>query len=209
MDKLLNILLEGVSSENALTISIVLVAAVIFNIGNISNFINTRKKLKISLIEDALNNSHINGGTKVYLEGLIEDVYFESITGLRMEKEAREELVKVYKNAKGEMNFRHFKRAASYYKYKDGSLSVEIDTFSMVAWAYNIVFGPVIMISSLALLMLGMLPNLSPEVNVYVTLTSAAFFFCVGFLMIMQAIPVVSARRVRKYFEKIKEQVEA
>lgn len=209
MDKVLSFLLEGVSSGNVLTISIVLVAAVVFNMGNISNFINTRKKLKISLIEDALNNSHINGGTKIYLEGLIEDVYFESITGLRMEKEAREELVKVYRNAKGEMNFRNFKRAASYYEYKDGSLLVKIDVFSKFAWAYNVVFGPLIMLFSFVLFMLGLLPHVGQETNAYLTLSSAVFFLCIGFLMLMQAIPVISARRVRKYFEKIKEQVEA
>ncbi|MEE7627670.1 hypothetical protein V3O24_16000 [Methylobacter sp. Wu8] len=53
MDKLLNPLIDGVTSGNILVVAIIFAVAFIFNVEKIFSFLDGRKKVKIQLIEES------------------------------------------------------------------------------------------------------------------------------------------------------------
>lgn len=58
MDKILNQLIDGVSSGNVLIVVLIVTVAIIFNLEKIFSFWDTRKKVKIQPIEESLGNPH-------------------------------------------------------------------------------------------------------------------------------------------------------
>ena len=203
MDKFLNLLIECIATGNIVVVAIIVVVAVIFNVEKIFSFLHTRKKVKIQLIEESLNNPHVNGGTKLYLESLIEQEYFKAITGIVLEKEIREALIQVHKDANGELKFKHFKRAIPYISYKDSALSVKIDKFSMLGFIYNFVFGILLMMVGVALFILPAFVSDLTIQNILSSYGAAMFMILSGGLMLFESLPIVSARLVQKHLTEI------
>jgi hypothetical protein len=203
MDKLLNPLIDGVTSGNILIVAIIFAVAFIFNVEKIFSFLDERKKVKIQLIEESLNNSHVNGNTKLYLENLIESEYFKSITGINLEKEIREALLQAHQKANGELKFKHFKRSIPYLSYKDATLSVKIDIFSVFSFIYNLVFGLLSVIAGMVLLILPAFTSDITGTKIFSIYGVAIFLVCFGGLMLIDSLPVISARYVQKILNKI------
>ena len=203
MDNFLNLLIEGITTGNIFVVAIIVVMAIIFNFEKIFSFLHTRKRVKIQLIEESLKNLHVNGDTKLYLESLLEKEYFKAITGIDLEKEIREALIQVHKEANGELKFKHFKRAIPFLLYKDGVLSVKIDKFSMFGFIYNLVFGVLLMIVGLALFILPAFVSDITIQNILSSYGTATFMIFSGGLMLLESVPLVSAKLVKKHLKDI------
>jgi hypothetical protein len=203
MDKFLNLLIEGITSGNIFVVAIIVAMAIIFNFEKIFTFLHTRKKVKIQLIEESLNNPHVNGDTKLYLESLIEQEYFKAITGIGLEKEIREALIQAHKEANGELKFKHFKRAIPFLLYKDDILSIKIDKFSVFGFIYNFVFGVLLIIVGFALFILpAFLSDITIQ-NILSSYGAAMFMIFSGGLMFLESLPIISARNVQKLLTDI------
>jgi hypothetical protein len=202
MDKLLNPLIDGVTGGNILVVAIIFAVAFIFNVEKIFSFLDGRKKVKIQLIEESLNNSHVNGNTKLYLENLIESEYFKSITGINLEKEIREALLQAHQKTNGELNFKHFKRSIPYLSYKDAVLSVKIDIFSMFGFIYNLVLGLLSVIAGMVLLILPAFTFDITSTKIFSIYGVAVFLVCFGGLMLIDSLPIISAKYVQKMLKK-------
>lgn len=202
MDKLLNPLIDGVTGGNILVVAIIFAVAFIFNVEKIFSFLDGRKKVKIQLIEESLNNSHVNGNTKLYLENLIESEYFKSITGINLEKEIREALLQAHQKTNGELNFKHFKRSIPYLSYKDAVLSVKIGIFSMLGFIYNLVLGLLSVIASMILLILPAFTSDITSTKIFSIYGVAVFLVCFGGLMLIDSLPIISAKYVQKMLKK-------
>ena len=204
MEKILNAMIEGITSGNAFVIAVIIAIAIIFNIEKIFSFLDSRKKVKIKLIEESINNPHVSGNTKLYLEGLIEAEYFKSITGIALEKKIREALIQAHQKTNGELMFKHYKRAIPYLSYKDSVLSVRISLFSMTSFIYNSIFG---LLNVVVGFIFFLLPSFSSEITAinasYDIYGIAIFMVIVGVAMLLQCIPVISAKFVQRALERI------
>jgi len=198
MEKILDPLIEGVNSGNYLVIAFIVVLTILFNLEKISNFLDSRNKVKIKFIEEAIKNPNVDGKTKLHLESLIEIEYFKSITGIYLEKEIREKLIQAHLKTNGELKFKHFKRAVPFLTYTDSTLSIELGFWRKLEFIYNLIFGIIMVLMGLVS---GMLPVLSPETtptNILLALCIAVALVSFGFLMLMQCVPMLSARHVRE-----------
>lgn len=196
-------MIQGITSGNSFVIAVIIAVAIIFNIEKIFSFLDARKKVKIKLIEESINNPHVRGNTKLYLEGLIEAEYFKSITGITLEKEIREALIQAHQEANGELMFKHFKRAIPYLSYKDAVLSVRINLFSMAGFIYNSIFG---LLNVVVGFIFFMLPSFSSEITATKALYIygiAVFMVIFGISMLIQCLPVISAKLVQRALERI------
>jgi len=203
MDKVLTHLLEGITSGNIFTVAIIMAVAIVFNLEKIFRFIDSRKKVKIKLIEESLNNSHIKDNTKAYLEGLIETEYFKSITGIYIEKEIREAILQAYNNSNGELKFKHFKRAIPYTEYKDSNLSIHISKLSIIGFIYNIVFGFLMVVAALVFFMIPAFTANITAIKILSLYGLGVFIVLLGSVMLIQALPVISAKYVRESLKKL------
>ena len=197
MDKVLNYLLEVGANGNMFAVAIIMAVAIAFNLEKIFRFIDSRKKVKINLIEESLSSSHIKGNTKVYLEGLIETEYFKSITGMTLEKQFREAILHAHKKSNGELSFKHFKRALPYIEFKDSKLSINISKISVLGFIYNIVVGFLMLVSAFFFFVA---PAFSSEINLIQASSLYAlgiFMSLLGGAMMIQALPLISAKKVR------------
>jgi len=198
MEKILDPLIEGVNSGNYLVIAFIVVLTILFNLEKISNFLDSRNKVKIKFIEEAIKNPNVDGKTKLHLESLIEIEYFKSITGIYLEKEIREKLIQAHLKTNGELKFKHFKRAVPFLKYTESTLSIELGFWRNLEFLYNLVFGVIMILMGI---LSGILPVLSSETtstNILLALSMAVVLVGFGFLMLMQCVPVISARYVRE-----------
>lgn len=202
MDKIIDDLIIALTNGDVMVVCIVIAVALIFNIGNITDFLDNRKKNRISFIKESLEESRVTGNTKLFLESLLEQEYFRLVTGVFLEKEIREALIKTHSDTKGELNFKHFKRAVPYITYKENTIGIKIDWFSLIGAIYSFVVG----ISSVAIgIILFVLPafssiNFMQLLSVYgIGILLIAF----GVLMLIQSLPVVSAKYVKNELEKL------
>ena len=198
MEKILDLLIEGVNSGNYLVIAFIIVLTILFNLEKISNFLDSRNKVKIKFIEEAIKNPNVDGKTKLHLESLIEIEYFKSITGIYLEKEIREKLIQAHLKTNGELKFKHFKRAVPFLKYTESTLFIELGFWRNLEFLYNLVFGVIMILMGI---LSGILPVLSSETtstNILLALSMAVVLVGFGFLMLMQCVPVISARYVRE-----------
>jgi hypothetical protein len=137
------------------------------------------------------------------LENLIESEYFKSITGINLEKEIREALLQAHQKTNGELNFKHFKRSIPYLSYKDAVLSVKIDIFSMFGFIYNLVLGLLSVIAGMVLLILPAFTFDITSTKIFSIYGVAVFLVCFGGLMLIDSLPIISAKYVQKMLKKI------
>ena len=89
MNGILDKLIDTLSSGNITIAIVIITVAIIFNHKKIIEFIEERKRAKISAITEALQSEHITGTTKSYLQEALVTEQFKLSTGVRLEKEFR------------------------------------------------------------------------------------------------------------------------
>lgn len=202
MDKILSQMIEGSDGSNILAIAIVIAISIVFNFEKIYRFFDSRKKLKIGLIEEAIKHGCVQGNTRIYLEELIETEYFKSITGISLEKEVRDAMLEAYLSANGHLKFKHFKRAIPYYEFKDAKLAVHISKFSVFGFFYNLISGFLMMVGAVFLFIAPAFTSVLTLVKVFSFYGLAVFMVIMAALMLYQSLPVLSAKYVRDHLEK-------
>ena len=182
MDQILTLLVDGISSGNLIIVALVATVAVLFNIENIYKFLESRKRSKITIIEEK--------------EGIISRLL------INLEKENREALLQVFEDAKGELRFDHFKRAVPHLVFKNNKVSVKISLFSMLELLINAVGG---LLFTTAGFLLTITPIIITDLSIFNKLSIyglalISIFF--GIFLALQCLPVVSAYYVKQQIEK-------
>lgn len=206
MEKILDLVVSGVKNGDIVVVLVIFVVALLFNAGNILRYFENRRVSRIQFVTESLASPFVTGCTKEFLGRFLEQEYFTMTTGVRLEKEARESLIDLHGKAKGELKFKHFKRAIPYTSYKNGCLNVKIGVLSWIGAFYNLVIG---VGSSLLGFILFIIPAFGkPDIPQILSIYGlAAFLVGFGWVMLMQLLPVISARHVEKLIGKLKAEV--
>jgi hypothetical protein len=199
MKYILDKLIEILSGGNIIFSIVIIAIALIFNYKKIIDFFEERKKARIVKITEALECKHVTGATRVYLEEELETEQFKITTGIRLEKQFREAVIKAHKSMNGEVVFMHFKRALPHLLYKQGVLSVEITTFELISYWFHLIFGFILGFSGLALMVLSNQIKGINFIQLIIFFGIGCFFVVVALFMLNQTLPVVSAQKIKKY----------
>ena len=128
-------------SIDQITFPFVFVFALILILNNkkIFDFLDELKKIRIKNIKESLNCESVLGEieTKSFLEEELVNEYFRIATGIRLEKALREQVIKIYNYANGDINFKDFKRAKYYLRLKNGGFIVKLTIFDTVMYGVN------------------------------------------------------------------------
>lgn len=198
--ELINKLIDSIEKGNVLIVLVIILIALIINYKNIIEFIDSRKKVKISRIEEALKNENIKGLDRELLDEQLTKEYFTATLGLNVEKEFREAIIKTYKDAKGEVGFRHFQRGLQFFEYQEGILKVKISKVDAIAFYANVIILIILYVSGIASFLYGVL-NFSIVMSIPAFVLSAVCI-CVCIFPLYSLSHIISAKIVRKELEK-------
>ena len=201
--ELINKLIDSIEKGNILTVLLIVLIVLIINYKNIIEFIDSRKKIKISKIEEALKNENIKGLDRELLEEQLTKEYFSSTLGLNVEKEFREAIINAYKNTKGEVGFRHFQRGLKFLDYQNGILKVKISKAeSIVSYANTIIIIVLYSLGSLSFSLGIMSFSLATFIPAFI-ISSLCIF--IGFVLLYDLRHIISAKILIKELEKQKD----
>ena len=199
MKDVLDKLIESLNNGNILLGVVIVAVALIFNYKKIVEFLEERKKARITKLTEALKCDFVTGLTKSHLEEELASEHFKITTGIRLEKQFREAVIQAHRSTNGELAFVHFKRAMPYLLYEQKKLKVKISFFEKVTYCFNLVFGFILAFLGLALMVL---PSQVEGVNFiqFITIFGLGIFFiAIALFMISETFPVVSARKIEKH----------
>ena len=204
MQEIIAKIIESLENGNILLVLVFAIFALLLNGPKILEFVESRKRIRIEKLKEAISNGSVKGATKVHLENELESEYFKLATGLYLEREFRESIISLHEKAKGEIKFVHFKRALPHLKYSSEvpNLVVKITLFEKMAYYFNIVGGSVMTLLGVTIVFI---PTMSSETSFSVILYSVGmgvFLIAVSVFMLYQAFPMISARYVRELIEK-------
>jgi hypothetical protein len=197
--EVLDKLIESLNSGNILLGVVIVAVAMVFNYKKIVEFLEERKKARITKLTDALKCDFVTGITKTHLQEELATEQFKITTGIRLEKQFREAVIQAHNSANGELAFIHFKRAIPHLFYEQSRLKVNVSTFEKASYWFNLVFGFILAFSGLALIVL---PSQIEGINFVQFITFfglSCFFIAIGVFMLAQTFPVVSARKIEKH----------
>ena len=198
--EILSKFIESMEKGNILIAMLIAFVALLFNYKSIIEFFDSRKKVKISKLEEILKNENIKGLDRELLENELIKEQFKSTVGLGVEKEFREAIIKAHQKTNGELRFRHFQRALPYLKYEQGTLKVSISKFEYIGDILNIV-------SAISLISIGYALFSYTLFNFSWTTAFQMFGFAtssiiIGFIFIYQMRHMISAKMVLKELKK-------
>lgn len=200
--ELINKLIDSIEKGNVLIVLLIILIALIINYKNIIEFIDSRKKVKISRIEEALKNENIKGLDRELLEEQLTKEYFTATLGLNVEKEFREGIIKTFKDTKGEVGFRHFQRGLQFFDYQEGKLKVEISKVDEIIFYTNAIITGFFYLSGIASLLYGFFNfSLSTSIPAFILGTVCLFGSVIIFYSLRH---IISAKIVRKKLENMK-----
>lgn len=145
MDKLV----DSLSNGNYLLGIVIVVVAFIFNYKTIVDFWEERKKARISKLTDAVKCDFVSGLTESHLQEELATEHFKITTGIRLEKQFREAVIKAHQSTNGTVSFVHFKRAIPHFSYDgdSGNVTVCISKFELFIYWFNFIFTSIFMLS--------------------------------------------------------------
>lgn len=196
MKDVLDKLIESLSNGNILLSVVIVAVAFVFNYKKIVEFLEERKKARITKLTEALKCDFVTGVTKEHLEEELATEQFKITTGIRLEKQFREAVIQAHKSANGELAFIHFKRALPHLLYEQNLLKVKVSLFERVNYWFNLIFGFVLAFSGLAFMVLPSQVAEGSFVQIITTFGAGCFFFAISLFMLSQTFPVVSARKI-------------
>lgn len=210
MQKILDKLIDSLNNGNILGGVIIVAVALIFNYKKIIEFMEERKKTKVAKFAEALNCKHITGLTKSHLEEALATEQFWLTTGVRAEKQFREAILKAHQDTNGELRFVHFKRAQPHFTFKDAKIEVKITTFENVGFWLNFSIG--ISMCLLGLIVFGILlfslipfSDIKNVPSLPGSLSLGSLSLVAGVFMLLETLPVISARYVARELAKSKD----
>jgi hypothetical protein len=174
----------------------------IFNFRKIIEAVRDQKNVKISILSQALECESIEGLTRTHLINELATEQFKLSTGIRLEKEFREAIIKCHGSSNGELDFFHFKRALPLIRFENAKLLVKINGGDIFGYWVNLIFG--CFMAFFGLIIIFVLP--SQIVNISFTqfifiFALGVIVFSIGLFMVSLISPVNSAKRVKKFLE--------
>lgn len=196
----LNKLIESIEKGNIFITILIIVVALIFNYKNIIEFLDSRRKVKISKLEDVLKSDNIKGLDRELLESELLKEQFKSTIGLNVEKEFREAIIKSHQSTNGEIRFVHFQRALPHFKYENKTLALDISRFEKVGFFMNIFLSIMTAVTGYVVFFYGLL-NFSLN-TFFPILSFSVFSFAMCIFFIYESRHVFSAKKILKELEK-------
>ena len=176
----------------------------------IVNFIDERRRLKITNISNALECPDIKGLTREHLKKEIVNEHFYLNTGIYTQKKLREAILKAHHNTQEKLSFIHYKRALRFLKCKDGGLSLEvklkpIDNFGgkfMKIYSLLLAFvGLVFVLFGFIFLFYNFNNDLFKLEN-FVLFAPGLLFIFFAFITLYQNLDFISAMKIKTELEK-------
>ncbi|PCI27253.1 MAG: hypothetical protein COB67_08850 [SAR324 cluster bacterium] len=199
----INELVEYINNANPSAIALMIFLGLFFNFKSIVEFLDSRKKVKISKLEEALKNENLKGLDKELLENELTKEHFKVTIGLDVEKEFREAIIKIFKKTKGELAFKHFQRALFHMEYRDNELSIKISIYDNFSFYYNLLVGISFSIIGLTLFAYGVLTFSTTS---FISILGLSLLVIgIGIFSLHELFPIISAKKVLKELEKQKE----
>jgi len=199
MEKVLELLTTSLKNGNLLGAVVIIAVAFVFNYKNIIIFIDERKKAKIAKLNEALKCPYIEEVTKTYLQNQLAAEQFKITTGVFLEKEFREALIKAHSDAQGEVAFTHFKRALRYITFKDAGLEIKLSLYDHLSFGFNWFVGTsIIIISCLYMILPSQIKGITVMQALSIIGVSLVYIMA-GMFMLYQTFSYTSAKRVSKF----------
>lgn len=198
MKDVLNWLVDSLKSGNFHIGIVIITVALAFNYKKIVEFIDDRKKAKLFKITEALACDHINGLTEEYLKEELATEHFKLATGVRLEKQFREAVIKAHKSARGKISFMHFKRAIPYFSFQQGNLNVEISKFEEARYWFNFCLGLAAAFFGLITMVLLSQTSSFNFVHFVGSFGMGALLIVASLFLFSETFPVASAKKIDK-----------
>lgn len=208
MKNLIAKLSESLSNGDFLLSTIIMILIFIANSKTIVKFLENRKKARVTNLIEALKCDHITGLTKSHLEEELAAEHFKLSTGIRLEKEFREELIKAYHDANGQVRFDHYKRALPHMTYIDNILSVRVTWFDKIGVCINGFCGLALAIISFLIMCLSFFEKGVPLIQFLGRLGVGSIYMGIAVFLFYQVLPVISAWHVAGALAKCKNKEE-
>lgn len=196
MKDIIDKLFESLHDGNILLGVVIVSVVLVFNYKKIVEFLEERKKSKITKLIEVLKCDFVTGVTKEHLERELATEQFKITTGIRLEKQFREAVIQAHKSANGELAFIHFKRALPHLLYEQRLLKVKVSLFEQVHYWFNLIFGFILAFSGLALMVFPRQVEAGNFVQLITIFGLGCFFIAISLFMLAQTFPIVSARKI-------------
>jgi len=190
-----------------LFVPVVIIIPILFKAKSILSFIDERKKSKLENISSALNCKYIEGLTKEHLKNEVVNEHFYLSTGINIEKELREAILKSHSEAKGKLTFTHYKRALKYLRCKENDISLEVKSKQFDKYANWFLTGYSFVIGVLGLFLISTLAiSKGLSIMQYLAIIGVGLFFIFfAIVMFSQTFSFYSAMKIKTELEKEKE----
>lgn len=198
MKDILDKLVDSLNNGNIVLGLVIVAVALVFNYKKIVDFLEERKKARITMLTEALSCVFVTGLTKEHLQQELATEHFKITTGLRLEQQFREAVIEAHIAAKGELSFLHFRRALPHLFFEQNSLKVKITKLEQVSYWFNLIFGFVL--AFLGLIMMVIISQMKDVgiFQVFSVFILGCFFVGVCIFMLSQTLPIVSAKKIEK-----------
>ena len=206
-DTFINKLFEHLEKGNIFIIFVFIAIYIfIYSLKNWKQFLDyygEHKKSKINAINEALKCEYIDDSTKNHLEELLVTEHFRISTGIKLEKEFREALIKAHKETKGELSFRHFKRALPKIEYSAEKLHIKISWLDKSFCIVNWICALVLIVSAIGICFTMFIHRSEVDwIQILKIIPSIIICFLMAFVALLQTLPIVSAGIIRSYFKE-------
>ena len=199
-DALINNLFQDLREGNITIVLTMIGIFIIFNWKKIVDYYGEHKKSKINAIIEALKCEYVDGSTKAHLEESLATEHFRISTGIKLEKEFREALIKAHKETKGELSFKHFKRALPNLEYSAKKLHIKISWLDKIFCIINWICAFVLIITAIAVCYTMFIHRTEVDwIQILRITPSIIICFLMAFIALLQTLPIVSAGIIRSY----------
>jgi len=125
-----------------------------------------------------------------------DEYYFQYVFGIAASAEFRAALARAYQKIKGEIKVSHFIKAVTHMTLDNGSIAIRISRGALVEYYINRVLSVLFLLSALFLVVVGTFSK--DLIHVFFALF---FVLPLGLFMLVQAMPVICAKSIRKRLE--------
>jgi len=207
-DTFINKLFEHLEKGNIFIIFVFIAIYIfIYSLKNWKQFFDyygEHKKSKINAISEALKCEYVDGLTKAHLEESLATEHFRISTGIKIEKEFQEALLKAHKETKGELSFRHFKRALSKIEYEGEKLHIKISWVDKSFCIINWICALVLIVSAIGICFTMFIHRAEVYwMQILKIIPSIIICFLMASIALLQTLPIVSAGIIRSYFTRV------
>ena len=204
----LNILEKALENQNILLFTIIITIAISFKLQTIYDFLKSISKQKLQFLEEQINKNYLTPETRYVLQEQINSIIFKKATGIRAEKDMREQIVALHRYARGTLKYRQFQQAQNFLKMKcNGHLTIrEIMFFEYFMYGLYFVGGIFFNFLAVVCFFVLLFTPLTVEFQ-RVFILSTGFFTYLGFFVLSQTWPISAARDIKKVIKNYQKEL--